>query len=391
MRRFAPTVLVGLTLLFLISATVMGGAVIGDTVDAISIWIETLSIAFLGAILAIRRPDNAVGWLLLTSGFFYGLNLVGESFAVYSAVELGRPLAFSQTIMMLAGWSFVLNVASIGLLILLFPTGRLPSPRWRWAVWWIALAVPIAAISDFAVSRSVIDIEDFLANAWSLEHAGQPVSALISTAISVGLGLGLAGIVIGAVAMIFRLRSSTGVERQQLKWMLFAFAMFALTSFGFLLNNQVDMPRWMLSILLVVSGLVLPAGLAIALFRYRLYDIDRIISRTVSYGVVVFLLAGVFVAVVTLSALVLPAQSSLAVAASTLAIAALFNPVRRRVQRWVDRRFNRSRYNTQTVLDIFATTLQDHVGVDGLVDDWLRVVSETMEVSSAGVWIKEAN
>lgn len=291
--------------------------------------------------------------------------------------------------MTLAGWSFVFALAIIGVLFLLFPTGRLISPNWRWAVWLVAISIPISAFSDFVVSRSVVDIEGFLNNAWALEHAGQPVDALISAIFFSGVGLQLVAILTGVVAMIIRLRRASGAERQQLKWVIFTSAVGGLVSLAFVLNNQLDVPRWVVSVAVVISALVLPAGLAISLFRYRLYDIDRLISRTVSYGAVVALLAAVFVSAVTLLTLVLPAQDNIAIAGSTLAIAALFNPLRKRTQLAVDRRFNRSRYQAQVVIDGFTASLQDRIGIQGLVDDWLSVVGETMEPTSAGVWIDE--
>jgi hypothetical protein len=133
----------------------------------------------------------------------------------------------------------------------------------------------------------------------------------------------------------------------------------------------------------------LPVAVAIAVLRYRLYEIDRIISRTVSYAVVVAFLALLFFGVVTVLSSLLAAESDLAIAGSTLAVAALFNPVRRRVQVWVDRRFNRSRYDTQRVMDRFAGSLQDRVDSQEVVDGWVGVVSETMQPASVAVWVRE--
>jgi hypothetical protein len=389
LRRYLPPVVLACIILFLVGRTAigLGGAEDGGQIAAF--WIQALGLGLVGAILAMRRPDNPVGWLLLAFGFFDGLTDILQALAVSSTAGGNRSMAFSQNILTLAGWSFAISLATLALLFLMFPTGRLISSKWRRAVWLVGISIPISAFSIFVVSRSVLDIEDFLNNEWALEHAGQPVDELTSAVFSFGLGLQMVAILVGVAALVIRLRRSSGAERQQLKWVTFTFAVWALLSLIFLLNNQVDVPRLLVSVATVSSALVLPAGLAISLFRYRLYDIDRAISRTVSYGVLVGLLAGIFFGAVALLTLVLPTQDNLAIAASTLAIAALFAPLRQRVRTVVDRRFNRSRYDTQLVIDQFASSLRDRVDLQGLVDDWLSVVEETMQPSATGVWIKD--
>jgi hypothetical protein len=188
------------------------------------------------------------------------------------------------------------------------------------------------------------------------------------------------------VALFVRLRRSTGVERQQLKWFLFAATSLALgliSSF-----DNFNLPQSLNDAISAVTLSALWVAIGVAIVRYRLFEIDRIVSRTVTYLLVVALLASVYLGGFLLVTELLPTASDLGTAAATLAVAGLFNPVRRRVQGAVDRRFNRSRYDTQKVMDEFSGSLQERVDSEGLVEGWLGVVSETMQPSAAAVWIK---
>jgi hypothetical protein len=194
---------------------------------------------------------------------------------------------------------------------------------------------------------------------------------------------------LAAVSLIVRYRRQRGVERLQIKWFAFAVVnVIVLMTAREILEGSVPIPPVIWDLLFGVSVLALPIAIGASVMRYRLYEIDRIVSRTVSYALVVGLLAAVFFVVVTALTSVLPGGSDLAVAASTLAVAALFNPLRRRIQLWVDRRFNRSRYDAQKVMNGFASSLRDRVDPDAVVDGWVGVVSETMHPSAAGVWVR---
>jgi len=181
------------------------------------------------------------------------------------------------------------------------------------------------------------------------------------------------------------------VERLQIKWFLFA-VLFVLA--GILLQEAlgdlVTVPETLWGLMFGLSIMTLPIAIGVAVLRYRLYEIDRIISRTVSYTVVVVVLAAIYVAAVTWLTSLLPDQSQLVVAATTLGVATLFNPLRRRVQIWVDRRFNRSRYDAQKVMNAFSGSLRDRVDPDGVVEGWVGAVSETMQPTTVGVWVREA-
>jgi hypothetical protein len=192
--------------------------------------------------------------------------------------------------------------------------------------------------------------------------------------------------VASVAAVVIRFRRGDSVEREQLKWPLWAVLFFG-TVYGVVAVGA-D-PGGAFEIAFGLALAAIPVSIAIAVLKYRLYEIDRIISRTVSYLVVAALLGGVYVGSVALVTILLPAESALAVAISTLAVAALFNPVRRRVQAGIDRRFNRARYDTQQVMDRFATTLRDRLDVTELSLGWREVVTETMEPSAVSVWIRE--
>ena len=200
--------------------------------------------------------------------------------------------------------------------------------------------------------------------------------------------------VIALVALIdvsLRFRRSKGVERLQFRWFFIAVAMFPVLFFasGLLEEFVIGVDGFdPVVVALAVWGNGTAAAIGIAITRHGLYEIDRLVSRTVTYAVVVGLLTGVFFGMITLLTLVLPAESDLATAASTLAVAALFNPVRRRTQALVDRRFNRSRYDAQRVIDRFAGSLRDQVDSDQVMDGWVGVVTETMQPTSVSVWVR---
>ena len=190
----------------------------------------------------------------------------------------------------------------------------------------------------------------------------------------------------GAVALVVRFRRSSGVERQQLKWVVYA-GMFTALSLPAI--APVGLLLWIRLVSLVAAMLVLPAGFAIALFRHRLYDIDRLINRTVVYGAVAVVLVGVYGAAIFVLRDVLPAvEGDLAVAASTLAVAALFNPLRLRVQTAVDRRFYRSRYDAQRVVEEFSHRLAEEIDLDALAEDWLATVDQAVKPETAQVWLR---
>ena len=387
MRRLATISALALTAVFLVATVVIVGSdSLGPSLAFVGISAGAAGFAAIGAALAVRKPNNSVGWLLLAAGFFFGLNIFGEAFAVYSAVELERSLEFSQIVLGVAGVSFLVTLFSISMLLILFPTGHLLSRQWRWSVRWLIATLLVGAGGDVVTARSVTDIEGFLANSWSLDHAGQVLSEPITILVKIGVAMTVLSLIVGAVALVVRFRRSSGVERQQLKWVVYA-GMFTALSLPAI--APVGLPLWIRLVSLVAAMLVLPAGFAIALFRHRLYDIDRLINRTVVYGAVAVVLVGVYGAAIFVLRDVLPVvEGDLAVAASTLAVAALFNPLRLRVQTAVDRRFYRSRYDAQRVVEEFSHRLAEEIDLDALAEDWLATVDQAVKPETAQVWLR---
>jgi hypothetical protein len=222
---------------------------------------------------------------------------------------------------------------------------------------------------------------------------GLPVETLVNSArISQIEGYGFvdAGFILGfffsvpaTVSVVARFRRAGFVERQQIKWLLAATCVFAVAYIA----GAVTAYEWVWWIVGVAMASI-PLSILLAVLRYRLYEVDRIISRTVAYLIVIALLSAVYLGGLSAMTSLLPAESPLAVASSTLAVAALFNPIRRRVQGWVDRRFNRSRYDAKKVMERFAGSLQGQVDGEDLVEGWVEVVSRTMQPASVAVWVR---
>jgi hypothetical protein len=342
-----------------------------------------------GALIVSRQPRNVIGWLLMIPG----LTLPISELATQWLIAMDPPPQSADPWLWLAlwfiSWSWVLLIFPLFHLLLIFPNGRFLSPRWQWVGWlegtMVAIMVGLATIGD----PLTLDVEEetlwtvpnpigFLTNSQFVESffgvVWTPLLLLITVA--------------SVAAFVVRFRTGSYEERHQLKWPLGAVALFGVVYGATALASSFT-TGGLADLVFGLSLAGLPVAVAIAVLRYRLYEIDRIISRTVSYAVVVAFLALLFFGVVTALSSLLPAESDLAIAGSTLAVAALFNPVRRWVQVWVDRRFNRSRYDTQRVMDRFAGSLQDRVDSQEVVDGWVGVVSETMQPASVAVWVRE--
>lgn len=340
-----------------------------------------LTASGVGTLIITRLGSHAVGWALLAvaTGFSLGGILV-------TLVESMTPIPLTPYLAVAGNWSYALGVSGAALLLLFFPTGSLPTPRWRPLVW----SVSVGAL--LMMAGSLVDptsFDDFpVENPWALPADNQ-LPRIIGQA---GVALLLIGIVGGVVSIVIRMRRGDETERRQLKFVMLAVVVAAL-GLGFVsITDSLaggglsdDMGNFIITLALTL----IPVSMGLAIFRYRLYDIDRIISRTVSYTLVLGVLALVILGLVALLAAFLPSEDPLAVAIATLAAAALFNPLRRRVQAVVDRRFNRSRYDAERVLNGFAGSLQDCVDPDDVVTGWVDVVKTTMQPNAVGVWVKQ--
>jgi hypothetical protein len=339
-----------------------------------------LSYAGVGVVIARRQPRNPVAWALL--GFVL-LSMISNDAGYYAVYcyRLGHPglplAAAAATLVPL----FLPGIALFPLVILLFPDGRLASPRWRWVLWAYAALVAWATAATLAQTIAAVAGHHVrLDSTGDVLTSGHPASAGIQGAILIAV----LAIWLSFVAhQVLRWRRAAGERRQQLKWLASGGMVTLLTFIGATAVGFTSLPGEVLSLGLAA----LPVSIGVGILKYRLYEIDRIISRTVAYALVTGLLVGVYAGLVLLATRVLSVSSPVAVAASTLAAAALFAPLRRRVQYAVDRRFNRARYDADQMVAQFADHLKDAVDLDWVQADLARVIQQALEPAHTTVWI----
>ena len=339
--------------------------VFGDVVN--------LAIPVGGFVLASRRPGNRIGWLALAAGLTLGLHSFADQYEQRALVAAPGSWPAGPAALWVSEWIWLVSLALAAFLFLLFPTGRLRSRRWRPAAWFVGA---VFALSTAAVMAGA-------AREWAHPSVsfGQLVSLPTLTAMVIGF---LAALVVSGSAIVVRFARSTGEERLQLKWFAAAAVLVVATFIAVILTNSNSAVAAILNNLALLS---LNAAIAIAVLKYRLYEIDRIISRTLAYTIVTGLLVGVYAGLVLLATRVLSLHSPVVVAVSTLAAAALFTPVRRRVQRAVDRRFNRTRYDGDRMVEAFALQLKDAVDLETVRADLAGVVSQALEPTHVSVWM----
>jgi hypothetical protein len=351
--------------------------------------VTSLTFAVVGLVVARHLPRNPLGWLLLAQAALF---MLSTDAALYSMLHYrlgydGLPLGW---VAVLAQSAWAPGVVVLGLAVLLLPDGRLPSPRWRW-VWrsLIALGALCTAGALAIVGRAIV------ARNLRIDPGGAPAvidhatgaARLWAIASFVFFVLLLLSVVAWLVGQIASYRRASGDRRLQLKWLLSGGAIFVVCA---LVNQAVTTGQsdlWQAVGNVVTAGEVaLPLCMGVAILRFRLYEIDRLISRTVTYAIVTGLLAGVFVAGVVLLTDVLPFSSPVGLAASTLAAVALFNPLRGRVQHAVDRRFNRARYDAEATVAAFTVRLQHAVDLDTVRNELLQTVGRSLEPANASLW-----
>jgi hypothetical protein len=343
-----------------------------------------VSATTVGAVLASRRPRHPVGWLLLAFGLSLSVSGVAPAYAAYGL--LARPGALPAAHAVARYWpaTGIIALTALSFVLLLTPTGSLPSPRWRW---WARVTVAAAAmlLVALAVASGPLDPQYQLAAGGPFDFRGLGGGLLVVNQLA--LAFTTLAVVVGAGSLVVRFRGAGGVERQQLRWVALAAAlvvMAAVVALGGVAVGATDAVTWAIS-----AGIsVVPLALGAAILRYRLYDLDRIISRTLAWGLLTLLLGGGYAAVILWLGQLLGRDSSLAVAAATLAAAALFQPVRRRVQAGVDRRFNRRRHDAAQKLAAFSERLREQVDLDTLTGQLLAVVEETMQPTQASLWLR---
>ena len=340
--------------------------------------------AAVGFVVARRQPGNPIGWILITWIVVFLLSGVAGGYAAlyYRFGHHGLPLA-PVAVVLGPLWAPALLLFPV--VILLFPDGRLAARRWRWVLRAYVVAGALASAAVFAPAVTAVARHDVRIDAaGNLISTGRPHGGLLAVAAPLGLGLILVIVLSFVAHQVFSWRRATGERRQQLKWLATGAAVTLVVvaaSLGFSSTSVVGE-------ILGIGLAALPVGIGVGILKYRLYEIDRIISRTLAYAIVTGLLVGVYAGLVLLATEVLRFHSSVAVAMSTLAAAALFSPLRRRVQRTVDRRFNRARYDADQTVMAFAARLKDAVDLDSVHDDLAAVVEKTLEPAHMSVWIR---
>jgi len=331
-------------------------------------------------------PNNPIGWLFCATGLLFGVTDFSIEYAIYALLVAPGSLPAGEAAAWIFSWVWVPAIGLSVFLPLVFPNGRLPSPRWRWFFWLSLLLILVGAISQMFAPGLVANLGGIY-NPLGVE--GLPnVWKLIQTL--------LYALLLVSVASLFvrRLRAS-GVERQQLKWFTYAAT---LAVIGLILTftiSELTGSVWLgwAGYALALVGLIgIPISMGIAILRYRLYEIDLIINRTLVYGSLTGLLALLYFGSVTalqyLFSLLTGQGNTLAIVASTLAIAALFNPLRRRIQKFIDRRFYRRKYDAAMILEAFGTKLRDQTDLEKLCEDLAEVVDETMQPAHVSVILR---
>jgi len=345
-----------------------------------------VSAATVGAVVASRRPRHRVGWLLVALGLSLTASGFAFSYTRYGLVARAGALPAADYLAGFANGAVFLYLSLAGFILLLTPTGNLLSPHWRW---WarVQVAALVVAFLSSALHPTPLYPE--------YPEIGNPlgVAALadgpLTAAFPAGALLILAGLPVGTVSLLLRFRRARGLERLQLRWLAVGAALAAVAlvvSLTALVVEESDGVVFQAALGLCV--MVLPLANGAAILRYRLYDLDRIITRTLAYGLLTVLLGAGYAAVVLGLGQLLGRDSSLVVAAATLAVAAVFQPARRRVQALVDRRFNRRRHDAAHTIATFSARLRDQVDLTTLTGELLAVVDQTMQPTRASLWLR---
>ncbi len=346
--------------------------------------------ATVGAIVASRRPENPVGWLLCLSGVVVGTSSFTSQYAIYTLLARPGSLPAGEASAWVAAWMLPIMIGLEVSYILLFPTGRLPGRRWRWLAWLTVVFVLVGmltfAFSPGAYQGSLGPIK----NPLGIDGFDIFCQAVLYTMAPLLFGT-------AALSVYVRLRQARGVERQQIKWFAYAAAIYAVSIVLNVINVAIDAPLWFergSTAIFTVAGTTIPISIGIAILSYRLYEIDTLINRTLVYGSLTVTLVALYFGGIVLLQRVFDLLTgagekfTLAVLASTLVIAALFNPLRRRVQGFVDRRFYRYKYDAAKTLEAFGSRLRDETDLEALSNDLVGVVRGTMQPEHVTLWLR---
>jgi hypothetical protein len=358
---------------------------VGDADYVVLALATVLTFTVVGAIVASRHPRNPIGWIFCTLGLVTGLDALTHGYTEFWLASGRGSRSFGETAAWFGTWAWIFQTVALTFLLLLFPDGRLPSPRWWPAAWCAWLG-----ISGFVVSYALEagPLADFpqVVNPYGVDS---PLVRIVGIA---GVVLLVGSMVASAISVIVRARRAGRVERQQIKWLAYGGAVVVGLIF---VAGLISI--WSVMVSIAVTNLALlglPLFTGVAIVRHRLYDIDLLINRTLVYGVLTAMLALVYFGGVATAQAIFHAltgqeqQPQLAIVVSTLVIAALFNPLRRRIQSFIDRRFYRRKYDAAKTLEAFSTKLRDETDLNALSDDLVGVVRETMQPAHVSLWLR---
>jgi hypothetical protein len=384
--------------LFVLSALLLGIAFVlnlgrpryadlGATTGELILGLVLLLFGWFGALIVTRQPNQPIGWLLCAFGGFSGLTAFAAEYAIYGLITHAGAAPGAAALAWISSWEVAVYLGLLAALLVLFPTGRPPSPRWRWWLW-------VAGIGNLLFILSTLWLWPLRGMQLLRLNAPDPEGAVPAALYTVGAYAGLVAVLAAAASVLVRFRHARGAERQQIKWLLYAvltvilgypLLAVAANALGSPSEEAADA-----SIAVLITPI--PVALGLAILKYRLYDIDRLINRTLVYGLLTVLLGLVYAAAVLVLGNVFGGiggqPPSWAVAGVTLAVAALFQPARRRIQRVVDRRFNRRKYNATKTVEAFSARLRDQVDLDTLAGELLAVTDKTMEPTTVSLWLR---
>jgi hypothetical protein len=371
-----------------------------DTLGDLLLYMIFLAFPIVGALIASRRPRNLIGWICLAAGFFWMLNAFMEGGGAYWQAAAPGSVPYLVVIDALSLWMWIPPVGLLGIyLILLFPDGRLPSRRWR-PLAWLAGAVIVLASLGITLAPGPLEGHPGVRNPFGLE--GSPWIGGATLVIIVLLPV---CILASALSLILRYRRSGGEQREQIKWIAFAASFVGMVYLSSLVTELIFAPETLTGTgstvplwvevqrnLLMLSYAGVPVAVGFAVLKYHLYDIDVVINRTLVYGsltaTLIVLYFGGIVVLQRFFVALTGEKSTLAVVASTLVIASLFNPLRRRIQTFIDRHFYRRKYDARKTLEAFSARLRDETNLDALGGDLVGVVRETMQPAHVSLWLR---
>ncbi len=363
---------------------VCGDAVKSNCVLAFSagdvVWVASfVAFTVVGALIAGRRPEHPIGWLFLGVGATSVVSVLGYEYAVRSLFT-SPWLPGGAVASWLAAWTWSPGLGLIVVAALLFPTGKPLSPRWRWLIWLVGaptvVITVVSAVGTWSLrGRVLLGEVDAAAGHWTI------------TVVSMLFPLVLLAAILSLVGLVVRYRRARGIERAQLKWL----ALVAVVMAGSIVTGETVALEGAARNVVDILGTPLwfPVAAGVAILRHNLFDIDRIVSRTVTYALITAVLASLYVAVAVLPSTLFGLQSDLFVAAATLTAAAAFGPVRRRIQNLVDGRFNRNRYDARRTIESFGVRLREELDLDALRDEVEVVARATMHPSHIHLWLTQ--